>query len=421
MTESIFHNVEHLHIELTNLCNASCPSCPRNFSNSFLLRPGLKLNTWTLEDFKKRLPPEFLTSVDHINFCGNHGDPVACKELLGILEYLDEINVRVIEMHSNTGAKTAATWSKIGELFARNKDWVMIFSIDGLEDTNHLYRRNVKWNKVEQNIKAFTQHGGTSDWDFLVFKHNEHQIEEVKQLSKDWGVKNFTPKIPANVDTGEGLQRMPAMNNEGYLDYYIEASTNPKYRPDVEDENLISTLNLSFEPENYNRLMSQPEKDISECEKHDIKPRDIDNVKIVPKCKKSHNTSSIYIDANGIVMPCCWVGLYTPMINEFKMTGHILGHETWQLYDMVEKAGGWDKLDLNKYSIEEIITSGVLQEVFEDKWDKTVAEGKSSICANYCGGSNIVDQIYTSDEIESERYNPLKEAWREIKNERTNS
>jgi len=120
-------------------------------------------------------------------------------------------------------------------------------------------------------------------------------------------------------------------------------------------------------------------------------------------------------------MPCCWVGLYTPMINEFKMTGHILGHETWQLYDTVEKAGGWDKLDLNKYSIDEIITSGVLQEVFEDKWDKTVAEGKSSICANYCGGSNIVDQIYTSDEIESERYNPLKEAWREIKNERTNS
>ena len=30
-------------------------------------------------------------------------------------------------------------------------------------------------------------------------------------------------------------------------------------------------------------------------------------------------------------------------------------------------------------------------------------------------------QVYTSDEIESERYNPLKEAWREIKNERTNS
>ena len=107
--DSIFqyNNIEHLHIELTNLCNASCPACPRFFKNSSLPAPGLDLNTWTLEDFKRRLPVDFLKNIKHINFCGNHGDPVACKELLDILKYLSDIKIKVIEMHSNTGGKTS--------------------------------------------------------------------------------------------------------------------------------------------------------------------------------------------------------------------------------------------------------------------------------------------------------------------------
>ena len=41
-------------------------------------------------------------------------------------------------MHSNTGGKTSKTWREIGKLFAKNPDWIMIFRVDGLEDTNHI-------------------------------------------------------------------------------------------------------------------------------------------------------------------------------------------------------------------------------------------------------------------------------------------
>ena len=34
------------------------------------------------------------------------------------------------------------------------------FSVDGLEDTNHLYRQGVKWEKVEDNMVAFCDAGG---------------------------------------------------------------------------------------------------------------------------------------------------------------------------------------------------------------------------------------------------------------------
>lgn len=419
MTDSIFHHPEHLHIELTNLCNASCPSCPRFFQNSSLINPGLKLNSWSLQDFKNRLPIDFLKNITHINFCGNHGDPVACKELEDILEYLHEINMPIVEVHSNVGAKTIKTWDRIGQIFAENTDWLMIFSVDGLEDTNHLYRRNIKWFKVEQNIRAFTKHGGTSDWDFLVFKHNEHQVEEARLLSKEWGITNFVPKIAANTDRGTSLKPMPANNNEGTTDYWIHAPANPIYRnADLDGSYLNEDLN--FKPEHYTNKFKDtiPAKIIDYTEKDP----EWDKRKIVPKCQKNfvgQGTSTVYIDANGTVIPCCWVGIELPVIEEAKMDGHVYNYATKQLMEKFEEYGGLDKLSLNKYSITEILHSGFLQNMFENTWDKTTAEGKMAVCSDFCGGTNVVDQIYTAPGVENERYKTPQEQWRKRKNERT--
>ena len=34
----------------------------------------------------------------------------------------------------------------------------------------------VKWEKVEDNMVAFCDAGGLAKWTFLVFRHNEHQV-----------------------------------------------------------------------------------------------------------------------------------------------------------------------------------------------------------------------------------------------------
>ena len=67
----------------------------------------------------------------------------------------------------------------------------MTFAIDGLEDTNHLYRRNVRWSKLMENIKAFTDAGGEATWAMLIFKHNESQIENCRSLSCTLGFRSF--------------------------------------------------------------------------------------------------------------------------------------------------------------------------------------------------------------------------------------
>jgi hypothetical protein len=65
---------------------------------------------------------------------------------------------------------------------------------EGLEDTNHLYRQKVKWERVMENAKAFIDRGGHAKWDFIVFKHNEHQVDEARQLAMDMGFEKFQVK-----------------------------------------------------------------------------------------------------------------------------------------------------------------------------------------------------------------------------------
>jgi hypothetical protein len=53
----------------------------------------------------------------------------------------------------------------------------------------HEYYRDTNWVKVFQNMKAFIAGGGTAIWQMILFKHNEHQLNLVKGLSKAIGCK----------------------------------------------------------------------------------------------------------------------------------------------------------------------------------------------------------------------------------------
>ena len=57
-----------------------------------------------------------------------------------------------IEIHTNGGARNVEFWENLGKLSKiAGKNILVIFSVDGLEDTNHIYRRNVKWDKLKEN------------------------------------------------------------------------------------------------------------------------------------------------------------------------------------------------------------------------------------------------------------------------------
>ena len=186
-------NTVQIHMELTNACNAACPMCVRFHNNSPLTRPDLEIGQITLELFKKYIPNDILTQINLIMFCGVHGDPGVARDTYEICKHIAETSPNTnIMMNSNGGMRTPSWWSKMGKLFSKKKHWLMTFSIDGLENSNHLYRRNVEWNKLEANVKAFTQHNPRSAWDFLIFAHNEHQLEEAKARCKEFNITELS-------------------------------------------------------------------------------------------------------------------------------------------------------------------------------------------------------------------------------------
>ena len=65
----------------------------------------------------------------------------------------------------------------------------------------HLYRRNTSYKKVIDNAKAFIQAGGEAHWQFIVFRHNEHQLKEAKKLSEEMGFKKIDFMYSDRFDT----------------------------------------------------------------------------------------------------------------------------------------------------------------------------------------------------------------------------
>ena len=193
-------NVKEIHIEPTSVCNAECPMCARNI-NGKGLNPYITLKSLTTNWFEANLKPYQVQQLDKIFFCGNVGDPAGTPELLDIIKYLKTCNPDlVVGLNSNGGLKTTTWWSKLGHLLDGPLDYC-VFSIDGLKDTNHLYRRNVKWEKILENAEAYISTGASAHWDMLVFQHNKHQVSGAKALADEMKFTWFRAKETDRWDT----------------------------------------------------------------------------------------------------------------------------------------------------------------------------------------------------------------------------
>jgi len=215
-----FSDLKTVHVEITNRCQASCPMCPRNFHGG-LPNPNLKLSDWTYEEFSSMFTPSILKQMQGIYFCGNFGDPIINDDLILMCQYVKENAPEIdLRIHTNGGARSVDWWKRLYS--AMPKRHVVIFALDGLEDTHHLYRIGTKYDTVIRNAKAFINAGGTAEWVFIKFKHNQNQVEEAEQRSKDLGFERFTVK---NTIRFIGEPKYKVVDKEGIHVYDLEPPT----------------------------------------------------------------------------------------------------------------------------------------------------------------------------------------------------
>ena len=183
--------VDTIHVEVSSQCNLQCPMCPRMDGEQ--PNPNLEEGQLTLEQFKEAIPVDYVEKLKHLYFCGNYGDPAMAKELLSIITYLRQHNRDLlIGMHSNGSLRTPEWWADLIRAFGGPH--YLIFSIDGLEDTNAVYRVRSNWSKIMTNAKAAIAAGGNCQWHYLIFEHNKHQVDAAEVLSKEMGFTQFQRK-----------------------------------------------------------------------------------------------------------------------------------------------------------------------------------------------------------------------------------
>jgi len=395
-------SVTLLHIELSTFCNAACPLCLRYYNSSTIVRPDLNQTSISLEQFMKYFTVEFLSNLKRIIYCGTMGDPMMARDCYDIVKYVYKINPLCQQtFHTNGGLRDSKFWSKMGKLF-RKSNMKLIFSIDGLEDTNHLYRRNVNWSKLISNAQTFIDNGGRAIWEFLVFDHNDHQVEEARQLAKNMGFIEFINKRPTGFESRKGLFKpREVFDNKGNLLYQIYPTKKLEYNGGkkikinslldsiMDDEKYSVNLELVDEvkrlgyfPQIQSRLETFSNDHASGLNsyKNELNKRKINCHSL---CQKDGN--EIYVNAQGIVYPCCFVGTrYDARLASFVDDQLKVAFTPFK-----------ESLDLNTQNIDTILKSGVFEKVFVESWSKSgIENGKMAICAETCSSGSWFDLLY---------------------------
>lgn len=337
-----FTELESVHLEITNNCQAKCPMCSRNFRGG-LENPNIKINEWSLEDFSTIFNQEVLEQLKSIFFCGNFGDPIINNDLAEMCSYANNVNPNLhIRIHTNGGARSKDWWRHLVKKLPKNH--FVIFGIDGLEDTHHLYRIGTRYEQVIENAKSFIDAGGTAEWVFIKFKHNEHQVDEARQRAKELGFKLFTVKN----STRFLEEKFRVLDKDGKIIYHIEP-------PNSNQVTLISPDMIK----NYRTWVNESEID----------------------CYVKKN-KEIYIDAYKKIFPCCFLASTPYNYTETTDLTFPVRQDIKNQYNkLIESLGGIEQLDAINVGIKNVLTSAPWQDVWNYYWN----DYKLIVCARTCG------------------------------------
>ena len=327
----MYDTVKHLHIELTDLCNARCPQCVRTDPSTGEEQPWLIKAQLYLEDFKQIVTPDDIRHLRSVNFCGNYGEPLAARDLIPITEYLYEHNPKLhIDVATNGSVRSEDWWWDLLKV-VQGKSFKVIFGLDGINQEQHsLYRQNTSFDRILENAEFFIGNGGIADWQYLIFKHNEHSVEEARQMAKEKGFNHFSPVATERFWTGDTFKYMFKGK-----EYTLERSTVAPNK-----KQLMGIKNYSDKKE----------------------------IKCFAKARQE-----AYIDCLGYITPCCYLGMYLYAVKAGRSVNFHSQKDMMEMFSLT---------DLDRLK-------GPLSKVVKDPWffELTLmhAELKPERCQMVCG------------------------------------
>ena len=193
-----FAGSRKLQIDMTHRCRLGCPKCSRFIThgpNQGQRREVLK-DELTVEDFKKIVGDGL--RFRNYNLCGSVGDAIYNPHFLDIIRYIKKHSKKSegqeIWLHTNGSGKTEKWWRELYSMLDPERDRV-VFGVDGLKDTAHMYRKFAKFDDSITAMKIGAEYGmRLNEWQFIVFKFNQHQVQQARQMAKDIGIRFYIIK-----------------------------------------------------------------------------------------------------------------------------------------------------------------------------------------------------------------------------------
>jgi sulfatase maturation enzyme AslB (radical SAM superfamily) len=346
------NEVTNLQVDITSHCNARCGACIRNQDGNEV-KEELPLEHFDMEVWE-RLAKEDTRGwfIGDLALNGNWGDPMMHPNLVEMLHIWTRYHPETsLFLHTNGSMRTKKFWGDLGAVCRKFTNHLVVFAVDGMEDTHSLYRRKTNFNKIIENIKAFTSNGGRANVTTTLFEHNKHQLKEIEQIAWDTESVYFTMRH----SHGEHIKF-----ELGKDSYEISGCYN------------IEPYQVVTETDEFSRKWS-----LSDSRDYKFFMNANDQLKVKQRSEPEtvcpwYNDRQVQIDPWATVWPCCHVSLYGIPINEDKF-----------LLDNVDASFHEARKinDLKKYNLRDILSN----EWFDQTLSNALNTGSWKSCQNICG------------------------------------
>lgn len=204
-----------ISVEPTNYCNARCPLCPTGASQLRRKKGFMDMKLY------KKMIDEVSGKTSSI-ILWNYGEPFLHPHIFEMIDYAKNNKLHIV---ASTNGYVFYSINQINKL-ANSKLDKLIVSIDGATDkTNAMYRKNVNYKKVISGLKKFMtikrktgQKLPLVEIQFIVMKHNQHEIPKIMKLAKRLGDAISLKKV--NTLMVEGINHQDWLPDDNRLTRY---------------------------------------------------------------------------------------------------------------------------------------------------------------------------------------------------------
>lgn len=248
-----------LNIEPGNVCNLQCPLCPTGLGDKGMTKGFIDLGFFKHIFDQLR---DFLNSVNLYSW----GEPLLNKDLIGIIRHIKNSD-KAIRVVISTNLNICND-KLLTELIDSGIDEIIVSCDGACQDIYEKYRVGGDFNLVMQNLGYLARRrevlakDARIVWNFLAFRHNEHEAEKAREMAKEIGV-----------DFRIGFMRT-SMKDEILKSHKETIERDKHWIPDNPEYSAYDKINYTTK-------------------------------KIIKTCRKPWQ--EISINWNGLVFPCCAV------------------------------------------------------------------------------------------------------------------